>query len=107
MSLERDFLKLAPQTVTIAPLSTTTLYGAPSYGTAVSYSASVQRRAQLVAGPDGREVTSRTQVFVMSSSASVSEQDRLTLGDGTTPRIIAVETWADDQGQHSVTVHCG
>lgn len=107
MALERDFLTLAPQTVTLEPLSTHDLYGAPSFGTSVSYSALVMQESKLVRAADGREVVSGTQVYIPSSSAAVGEQDRLTLPDGTQPEIIRVSVYSDDDGQHNITVFCG
>lgn len=107
MALEAEFLSLCPHTVTLAPLSTHDVYGAPSFGTAVSYTALVMQESKLVRAADGREVVSGTQVYIPSSSASVAEQDRLTLPDGTQPEILRVSVYSDDDGQHNVTVYCG
>lgn len=107
MALEKDFLTLAPQTVTLEPLSTHDVYGAPSFGTSVSYSALVMQESKLVRGSDGREVVSGTQVYIPSSSATASEQDRLTLPDGSQPELIRVSVYSDDDGQHNVVLYCG
>lgn len=105
--LEQDFLDLCPHTVTLEPLSGHDVYSAPSYGTGVSYQALVVYASKLVAGADDREVTATTQVYIPSSSASVAEQDRLTLPDGTQPRIIRVDKYADEDGQHNMVIWCG
>jgi hypothetical protein len=83
------------------------VYGTATYGTSVSYAALVVYTSKLVAGPDDREVTSVTQVYIPSSSASVAEHDRLTLPDGTQPRVIKVDRYADDNGQHNTVIWCG
>ena len=107
MALEKDFLDLCPHTVTLEALSTHDVYGAPSYSTGVSYTAHVVYMSKLVTAPDNREVTSHVQVYIPSSSASISEQDRLTLPDGTQPPIVKVDVYADDDGQHNVVIWCG
>jgi hypothetical protein len=107
MTVLADFEDLTPHTITLEPLSTVGLYGEPTYGTAASYPALVIYEKKLIAGPDNREVTSNTTVYIPSSSASAAESDRLTLPDGATPRIIKVDRWADGAGQHSVTLYCG
>jgi hypothetical protein len=105
--LEQDFLDLCPHTVTLEPLSTMDVYAKPVYGTGVSYQALVVYMNKLVAGGDNMEVTSRTQVYIPSSSATASEQSRITLDDGTQPRIIRVDRYSDDDGQHNLTIFCG
>ena len=107
MTVLADFGDLAPHTITLEPLSTIGLYGEPTYGTAASYSALVIYEQRLIAGPDNREVSSNTTVYIPSSSASAAESHRLTLPDGSTPRIIRVDRWADGKGQHSITLYCG
>jgi len=107
MTVLKDFADLAPHTITLEPLSTIGLYAEPTYGTSASYSALVIYEKKLVAGPDNREVTSNTTVYIPSSSASAAESDRLTLPDGATPRIIRVDRWADGNGQYAITLYCG
>jgi len=107
MTVLRDYSDMAPHTVTLEPLSTMGLYAEPTYGTSASYSALVTYQTKLVVTPGGKEVASQTTVYIPSSSASAAESDRITLPDGTQPRILKVDRWADGDGQHSVTVYCG
>lgn len=105
MGLSNDFLLLASTTVQVAPLSTTVNdYGTPSYSAASTFDAVVEDVVRLVTAPDGREEVSRTTVYVLSSSAAVGVQDRITLPNGATPRILNVATLDDDEGQHHVEV---
>lgn len=79
-------------------------YGEPTYGASVTYTARVEHRTRLVVDTDGNEVRSGATVFVMSSSASITVNDKLTMSDGRTPRLLAVEPIHDDEGQHHVEI---
>ena len=107
MSLEKSFLDLAPHTVTIAALSTVDLYGVPTHGSGTTYSALVVDQTKRVIGTDGQERIATQVAYVLSSSAEVNEADKITMPDGSTPKIVKVDTYSDDQGQHNVVVWCG
>lgn len=102
MGLEPEFLAMASTTVTIAPLSTHTVYGAPSFGTAVTYTARVEPETQLVRNAAGQELLTKFRIFVMSSSATVGIQDRITAAGSTDLSIFSVEPLHDEEGQHHV-----
>lgn len=101
-----DFLDLMPDTVTVEPFAGRDGYGAPSYGAPVQYRARVVYRPNLVHAPDGKEVVARGTVWLATSDA-VSTEDRLTLPDGSTPRVVAVERYTDASGVHHVKVAFG
>ena len=94
--------------VAIEPLSTHDAYGVPAFGAASTYDCIYQEGRRLVQRSDGRTEVSTHTVFVLSTSASVGLQDRLTV-PGTTeqPRILAVDHVRDDKGQHHVEVMIG
>ena len=101
MGLEREFLAMASTTVTIAPQSSGyTLYGAPSFGTAVTYVARVEPETQLVRNSAGQEIRTKFRVFVMSSSATVGVSDRITAAGTTELSIFSVEPLHDEEGLH-------
>jgi len=104
MALEAGFLSLTNQAVAIAPLSTASPYGAPSFGAAVSFPAYVEPGARVVVSTLGVEEVTTAMVYVLSSSASVGAQDKLTLPDGRVPKILRVDVLNDDEGQHHVEV---
>lgn len=102
MSLERDFLAMASTTVFIEPLSTHGVYGAPRFGTGVTYVARVEAESNLVIGTDGQEVLTKFRVFVMSSSANIGLSDRISAAGSTELKILRVLPQHDDEGQHHV-----
>ena len=100
--LERGFVEMASTTVSIEPLSTHSGYGAPSFGTAVEYTAHVEEDVHLIRRNDGQEVLTKFRVFVMSSSAIISTHDRIEAAGSTELGIAQVLTLNDDEGQHHV-----
>ena len=107
MTVRSDYLDMCPHTVTLEPLSTVDIYGGQSYGTSASYNALVVYQSKLIPGADNVEVVSGTQVYIPSSSCSAAESDRITLPDGTQPRIVRVDRFSDESGAHNVVIYCG
>ena len=81
-------------TVAIEPYSALDEFGQSTYGTSVNHAASIAKKAVKTFAVDGAEVVSSTQVY-LDGSASVSVNDKITLPDATTPRIINMETIND------------
>ena len=105
MALERDFLSMAEGTVTWAPLSTVSSYASPVYSTETrNWPAHVEPGQRIVVGPEGKEEVAQAVVFVLSSSAAIETADRLTLPDGTQPRLLRVDVLNDEEGQHHLEV---
>ena len=100
--LESEFVTMASTTVSIEPLSSHSVYGAPSYGSAVEFIAHVEEDVHLVRAANGQEVMTRFRVFVMSSSASISTHDRIDAAGSTELSIAQVLTLNDEDGQHHV-----
>lgn len=104
MGLEREFVQTSTQTVTIAPLSTVSSYGAPSFGSGVAYPSYIEPGSRMVLNSRGVEEISTATVFLMSSSAAVGTQDKLTLHDGRVVKMISVDVLNDEQGQHHLEI---
>ena len=106
MALEPEFLDFATVTVTLEPLSTHTSFGAPQFSTTPqSYSAYVEPDERLIRNNDGREVTTKFFVVVMSSSAIIGTQDRIAVSGLSTELAIAqVMPRNDDEGLHHTEV---
>ena len=107
MSLEKDFLNVVSTTIKIEPVSTFDLYGAPSVGTASTFDAYVEQVHKLFDFGSGRTEVATEVVFVMSSSAAIGLNDKITLPSGRTPKILRVETLDDSEGQHHLEVYTG
>jgi hypothetical protein len=99
---------MCPHTITVQAASTMNLYGGVQASTvSETYQCLIVHKSELVAGPDAKEVVSRTQIYIPSSCAAITEQDIITLSDNTTPHIVLVDKYSDDKGQHNVVIHCG
>ena len=111
----RAFERLMTQTVTIAPFSSYDNYGAPSFGTAVSYRAAVVGEMKRVVNAQGNEVPSQQAVYLLGNPA-VRPEDQITLSTGDVastesfainPRIVAVERYPFLRGQFATVVRLG
>jgi hypothetical protein len=73
-------------TVSIAPYVGQDAYGKPTYGAAVLHPARLEYELTTVRTPQGQERTS-TSVVVLNGDFVLTERDKLTLADGTSPAI--------------------
>lgn len=109
MSWSTLFEALMPHTVTVAGLASfsTDGYGTPAYSTsATSYTARVVTKQTLVQTFRGTEELAKTVVYLAATS-TFGPSDRITLPDGSTPELLAVETYPDEDGQHHVKLMFG
>ena len=108
MALEKDFLDMAEGMVTLVPLTTVGVYGAPSYSTQTQYlPARVEAGHRIIVSAQGKEEVSSAVVFVLSSSASLTVADKVTLPSGAEPRLLWVDVVNDEEGQHHLEVSIG
>lgn len=77
-------------------------YGNPSTGTSTAYNAILIQRSKLVQDRQGRQVVSSCQIL-LNGAVSVNPESRITLPDGTQPRIINVGKTPDFDGTNCVT----
>jgi len=93
-------LGLMPDTLTHAAWSgmSTDGYATTTYSTATTtYSCRVGTEQRLVRNFDGIEELATTTVWVASTS-TFSALDQFTLPDATTPGLLSVETYRDENG---------
>lgn len=103
-----DFLSLCSTSITVAALSTFNSYGAPVFSTDVfTYPAAVEYASRVIHGADGKEEVATATVYVMSSSASIGPQDRITLPLDTSIRVLRVDPVHDEEGLHHWMISCG
>lgn len=105
MSID-DFSDLFTETITHEEFGGRNSYSKRSFGSPANYSARVVKINKLVKASDGGEVLSTTQVWIQGTP-TVTPEDRITLPDGTTPIILSVEKYPDDNGDHHVKVFMG
>ena len=99
MTIENDFLELMTQTCTIEPFGAYNEYAEPSFGTAVSYTCRTVHKTNLIRTDAGKEITSIAQTWIFGAPG-ISPKDRITLPDGTTPQILRVDRFPDENGNH-------
>lgn len=103
--LEREFLVMGSTTLSWEPLSGLDDYGAPSYAASTSADCIIERGRKLVAKPDGQTEVANATIYVLSTSATIGLQDRLSLpGSTEEARILAAYSVRDEDGQHHYEV---
>lgn len=99
-----DFM---PQTVIIEPWVAYTGGGnASTYGSPASYSCRIEMKNHLVVDKNGKTVTARGKVFLLSASI-IGSKDRVTLPTGyipVQPPLIDVNVVDDESGNHHTTL---
>lgn len=107
MSLEKDYLTMTSDTVTVInPASTMTAYGAlvGSTTAATVFPAHVDMTPRQVLNSQGVEEIASGTIYVLSSSADIGLEHTIELSDGRKPELLRVEPLRDEQGQHHVEV---
>ena len=101
-----DWSDLFTQTITHAEFAGRGEYGAPAYGSAVSYDARIVDKQKLVKKSDGSEALSTSSVWIQGNP-TITTEDEITLPDGRTPPILLVEHFPDDDGDHHTKAYLG
>lgn len=107
MALESALSDLMVETISISPASSRDAYGKRAFGTSVDVeNCRVQGGAHKVTDQNGEEVVASGRVYVAGAPAATPES-RLTLPDGSTPRILVVHRSTDERGAHHTVIHYG
>lgn len=85
------FLK---SSVTIAAQSGTDAQGRDTFGTGAATACHIERTNKLVPGSDNQMVLSTVAIWLDGANA-ITARDKITLPDGSTPQILAVEQYLD------------
>lgn len=101
-----DWADLTASSVTHAAAVSQGRYGSYEYGAGTSYAARISTRPRRLRRGDGQEVQLSAVVW-LESSVNVKVEDRLTMPDGTTPPIVAVERVFDEVGAHHTKLYLG
>jgi len=112
MTLHRVLRGRLNQTVTVAAYAGNNAYGDASYASsATTYVARVEGKQHEVVDTRGQDVLARGMVFIGPTSTgglpAVKVQDKVTLPDGTTPPLLAVDTVRDRDGVNHQVLHYG
>lgn len=97
-------------TVTLAAVDTSTsgsLYGVPAYSTSTrTLNAHHTRGRRDSRDQQGMAIAVSGTVWV-KSTATISPSDKITLADGSTPPIVNVSHWADENGLFGARLDLG
>ena len=98
-----DFLDCMPSTVTLAANTGLDKYGQRSFGAGTPVLARVQEKTERVTSASGEEVLARGRAY-LGELTGVTTAYMITLPDGTTPEILAVNKVNDEDGPHHEVV---
>jgi len=102
MTLDPELRALMTQSATVNRWTADSAYGVPLYSTAATvYPCRIVRKHQLVLDQQGRQVVSRTAVYLGPSSTgtpNLTTRDKVTLSDGSEMDLLSVQKHVDDDG---------
>lgn len=99
--------ELCTQSVSHTPWTGQNASGEPTFGSATSYKAQVSGQNRLVWDSAGKQVLSSLRV-IFAQYVAINPKDKLTLPSGypvSSPPILSVDLWQNDEGQDHTTVH--
>ena len=109
MAFSTLFLPMMDSTIKVSTRTGHGTYGQGTFAASTTnYRARIVRRPGYVRAPDGEDIEYRDIVWARSTgSVSITASDRVTLPDGSTPPIVSVERYPDDDGAHHVKILLG
>ncbi len=109
MSFSTELLALMPDTIKISTRTGHNNYGEASYAASTStHAARILEKPGFIHGEGSEEVAYRHVLWVRSTGTTkITATDRLKLPDGTTPPIVAVERYPDEDGPNHVVIKLG
>ena len=103
--IDPELLEMHESTVQIAPPQAQRgIDGKVSYDPDVDYQAHVENTAKLIRNAQGEQAWSTGRAFLIDVYP-ITEHHRLTLPNGKTPLIVAVEDTYDTTGPYQTVVH--
>lgn len=106
MALDGALRELFSDYVTLKPRSTIDQYGRPTFASGASVPARVEGQYEVVPSPDSRDKV-QTGVAYLWGTPTVDTTYSMTLSDGSTVVIIAVDEEWDEDGPHHTIVRFG
>ena len=107
MAIDTRFLELMQDTVTIYTKTSLDQYGARAWSASgTTYNSHVQPETSVTVDQDGRQI-SITATVIIYGVATVTSNDKIVLPDGTSPPIISVHQYRDENGSHHTTLRLG
>jgi len=109
MAFSTGFLSLMTSTLKVSTRSAHSFYGEPTFtGSTTSYRARIVEKPGYLRTGESEEIAYRHMAWVRSTGAtSITASDRVTLPDTSTPPVVGVERFSDEDGPHHVKVYFG
>lgn len=99
MAVHPELAAMMTETVTLAPPAGRDAYGAVTAGAAINPTCRIVYRPRITRNVEGVERTSDIQVR-LDDDYDVTTSWVITLPDGSSPAILAVESYPDEDGEH-------
>ncbi len=108
MSFSTQLLSLLSTTITVTTRGASNNYGEPAFtGTATTYAARVVEKPGFVRSAEGEDIGYWHTIWARSTgSVSITATDKVTW-NGTSPPVVAVERYPDEDGENHVKIHLG
>lgn len=100
MSIVTPFLN---QTITIEKYSSTDAYGEVTYASGINYPSRVDFAPELVKSLTGEQIVSSASIMLEGTN-DITVRDRITLPDGSKPKIISISKTPDIGGTYVLVV---
>lgn len=113
MAYDRSLDVLFATTITVEQVSSLDEFNARTYAAAVTYPARVINKLNRIVDFEGRETAAMTVAWIAPETTNdtlptgITPDDRITLPDGTTPPILAIDVYEDENGSHHMKIFFG
>lgn len=98
-----DFFDLMPTTATYQNQTGYNIYGQPTVGEVVTFKCHISRQNISSYSPEGLSVVEGGTIQ-MNGIYDITKEAKLTLPDGSNPKILQVKTFFDENGEHHTTI---
>lgn len=108
MAFESAFLSMMPSTIKVSTRTGHSNYGEPTFAaTTTNYRARIVDKPGFVRTANGETIEFTSVCWIASTGGTITVDDRVTMPGGTTPQIVAVERYPDQDGNHHVKLMLG
>lgn len=108
MGISSEFLPMMRETITLTAQSSLDRYGKQSFAASgTSYRARLIWEERILRDKEGREIVESGRAIIYGVASSATPQWRITLPDGSTPKITMVDTIQDEFGDHHSVIGFG
>jgi hypothetical protein len=108
MAISKEFLPLMLETVTLNAQTSLDKYGKQSFSASgSSFRARLIYDERILRDKEGREIVEAGRAILYGVASSATPQWKITLPDGSTPKITSVDVIQDEDGDHHSVIGFG